>query len=114
MKYLKPLALKKFGLINVRWLSVPSMGYDSTDGFYPVGSAQSLSGQNFILMPTVEIPALLGGFNAGELDLRWLTNEFSWSNSVVVLSCTIRTSVVFSRQLVKAKLLGKVSQVGRN
>jgi len=65
--------------VNVRWLSVPSMGYDSTDGFYPVGSSQSLSGyEDFIHHAPQLRYQRYWGYNAGELDLRWLTNELSW------------------------------------
>tara|TARA_R110002012_G_scaffold87192_2_gene215860 strand:+ start:31976 stop:38377 length:6402 start_codon:yes stop_codon:yes gene_type:complete len=65
--------------VNVRWLSVPSMGYDSTDGFYPVGSSQTLSGyEDFIHHAPQLRYQRYWGYNAGELDLRWLTNELSW------------------------------------
>ena len=66
--------------VNVRWLSVPSMGYDSTNGFYPVGSAQSLSGHEDFIHHAPQLRyQRYWGYNAGELDLRWLTNELSWS-----------------------------------
>ena len=68
--------------INVRWLSVPSLGYDSTTGWYPVGSAQSLNGQEDF---THEWPQLryqrFNGYDAAELDLRWSTNELSWMST---------------------------------
>ena len=68
--------------INVRWLSVPSLGYDATTGWFPVGSAQSLNGQEDF---THEWPQLryqrFSGYDAAELDLRWSTNEMSWMST---------------------------------
>lgn len=65
--------------INIRWLSVPSMNYDTTNGWYPVGSAQTMSGHEDF---THNYPQLryqrYWGFDAGELDLKWNTNELSW------------------------------------
>ena len=68
--------------INIRWLSVPSMGYDATTGWFPVGAAQSLNGQEDF---THEWPQLryqrFSGYDAAELDLRWSTNELSWMHT---------------------------------
>tara|TARA_R110001592_G_scaffold67354_8_gene206577 strand:- start:2002 stop:8190 length:6189 start_codon:yes stop_codon:yes gene_type:complete len=68
--------------INVRWLSVPSMGYDATTGWYPVGSAQSLNGHEDFVHTAPQLRfQQFHGFNNGELDLRWTTNELSWMNT---------------------------------
>lgn len=68
--------------INVRWLSVPSMGYDATTGWYPVGSAQSLNGhEDFVHSAPQLRQQRFWGYSSGELDLRWTTNELAWMNT---------------------------------
>jgi hypothetical protein len=65
--------------VNIRWLSVPSLRYDSTKGWQPIGSAQTLAGNE-------DFPHLAGqiryqrfwGYDASEIDLTWKTNELSW------------------------------------
>jgi len=65
--------------LNMRWLSVPSLQYDATLGWQPIGSAQTGSGEEDF---THFAPQLRyqrwWGFNTNELDLIWLTNEQSW------------------------------------
>ena len=69
--------------INIRWLSVPSMNYDATNGWFPVGSAQSLNGQEDFTHTNPQLRyQRYWGFDAGELDLQWATNEMSWMNTV--------------------------------
>ena len=68
--------------INIRWLSVPSMNYDATNGWYPVGSGQSLSGHEDFTHTNPQLRyQRFWGFDAGELDLKWNTNELSWMNT---------------------------------
>jgi hypothetical protein len=65
--------------MNIRWLSVPSLNYDATTGWQPVGSAQSLAGnEDFVHFAPQLRYQRFWGFNASELDLTWLTNENSW------------------------------------
>ena len=65
--------------MNMRWLSVPSLQYDATLGWQPVGSAQTQAGEEDF---THFAPQLRyqrwWGFNTNELDLMWLTNEQAW------------------------------------
>ena len=69
--------------INVRWLSVPSMNYDSTNGWYPVGSAQSMNGHEDFTHTNPQLRnQRFWGFDASELDLKWATNELSWMNTM--------------------------------
>lgn len=65
--------------INLRWLSVPSMRYDATLGFQPVGSAQTIAGQEDFphLYPQIRYQRFWG-YDASEIDLTWKTNELSW------------------------------------
>ena len=68
--------------INIRWLSVPSLNYDATNGWFPVGSAQSLNGHEDFTHTNPQLRyQRYWGFDAGELDLRWATNEQSWMNT---------------------------------
>ena len=68
--------------INIRWLSVPSMNYDSVTGWFPVSSAQSLSGHEDFTHTNPQLRyQRFWGFDAGELDLKWNTNEMSWMNT---------------------------------
>jgi len=68
--------------VNIRWLSVPSMTYDATTGWSPVGSAQSLNGQEDFTHTNPQMRyQRFWGFSAGELDLQWMTNESSWQTS---------------------------------
>lgn len=68
--------------INIRWLSVPSMNYDSTNGWHPVGSAQSMNGHEDFTHTNPQLRyQRFWGFDAGELDLKWATNELSWMNT---------------------------------
>jgi len=65
--------------INVRWLSVPSMRYDQTVGWVPIGSAQTLAGnEDFPHLASQIRYQRFWGFDAGEVDLSWKTNELSW------------------------------------
>tara|TARA_R110001592_G_scaffold70015_5_gene214755 strand:+ start:10058 stop:16162 length:6105 start_codon:yes stop_codon:yes gene_type:complete len=68
--------------INIRWLSVPSMNYEAAKGWYPVGSAQSLNGHEDFTHTNPQLRyQRYWGFDAGELDLQWATNEASWMNT---------------------------------
>lgn len=68
--------------VNIRWLSVPSMNYDSTNGWHPVGSAQSMNGHEDFTHTNPQLRyQRFWGFDAGELDLKWATNELSWMNT---------------------------------
>ena len=65
--------------INLRWLSVPSMRYDPVKGWVPVGSAQTLAGnEDFPHIASQIRYQRFWGFDSGELDLSWKTNELSW------------------------------------
>ena len=65
--------------INLRWLSVPSMRYDAVKGWVPIGSAQTLAGnEDFPHIASQIRYQRFWGFDAGELDLSWKTNELSW------------------------------------
>ena len=69
--------------INIRWLSVPSMNYDSTNGWQPVGSAQSMNGHEDFTHTNPQLRSQrFWGFDASELDLKWATNELSWMNTM--------------------------------
>ena len=65
--------------VNMRWMSVPSLRFDSTKGWQPIGSAQTLAGNE-------DFPHMAGqiryqrfwGYDASEIDLSWRTNELSW------------------------------------
>jgi len=65
--------------VNVRWLSVPSMVSADGQNYSPASSAQTGSGHEDF---THTAPQLRyqrhHGHNAGEIDLRWTTNELSW------------------------------------
>ena len=67
--------------VNLRFLSVPSMIRDTDGGvkFAPASSAQTMAGHEDF---THAAPQLryqqYNGHNAGEIDLRWTTNELSW------------------------------------
>ena len=65
--------------VNMKWLSVPSLTYDATKGWQPIGSAQTMSGEeNFPhLCPQLRYQRYWG-HNAAEIDLTWRTNELSW------------------------------------
>lgn len=65
--------------LNVRWLSVPSLRFDSTKGWVPIGSAQTLAGnEDFPHLAAQVRYQRFWGYDASEIDLRWLTNELSW------------------------------------
>ena len=65
--------------INLRWLSVPSMRYDAAKGWQPIGSAQTLAGnEDFPHIASQIRYQRFWGFDAGEVDLSWKTNELSW------------------------------------
>lgn len=65
--------------INIRWLSVPSLRYDSTKGWIPIGSAQTLAGnEDFPHLSSQIRYQRFWGYDAGEVDLSWKTNELSW------------------------------------
>ena len=65
--------------MNMRWLSVPSLQYDATLGWQPVGSAQTLAGnEDFTHFAPQLRYQRFWGFNTNELDLIWMTNEQSW------------------------------------
>ena len=69
--------------INIRWLSVPSMNYDATNGWQPVGSAQSMNGHEDFTHTNPQLRSQrFWGFDASELDLKWATNELSWMNTM--------------------------------
>lgn len=69
--------------INIRWLSVPSMNYDATNGWQPVGSAQSMNGHEDFTHTNPQLRSQrFWGFDASELDLKWATNEMSWMNTM--------------------------------
>ncbi len=65
--------------MNVKWMSVPSLEYDATLGWQPIGSAQTGSGSEDFphFAPQLRYQRW-HGFNAGELDLTWMTNEQAW------------------------------------
>jgi len=68
--------------VNMRWLSVPDIGYDATNGWYPIGSASGISGsENFPHQAPQLRHQRYNGFNASALDLAWLTNEMSWNRT---------------------------------
>lgn len=65
--------------INIRWLSVPSLRYDATKGWIPIGSAQTLAGnEDFPHLSSQCRYQRFWGYDAGEIDLSWKTNELSW------------------------------------
>jgi len=65
--------------INMRWLSVPSIGYDSSTGWFPIGESHGISGsENFPHQNPQLRYQRFCGFNANALDLSWMTNELSW------------------------------------
>ena len=66
--------------VNIRWLSVPSLRYDSSiSSWVPVGSAQTLAGEeDFPHFGQQMRYQRYWGFDASEIDLRWATNELSW------------------------------------
>ena len=65
--------------INIRWLSVPSLAWDATDGFYPVGSAQTMSGNEDFAHRAPQLRyQRFWGHDASALDLRWSANELAW------------------------------------
>lgn len=68
--------------INLRWLSVPSLRYDATKGWQPIGSAQTLAGnEDFPHLASQIRYQRFWGFDAGEVDLSWKTNELAWFNT---------------------------------
>ena len=65
--------------INIRWLSVPSLRYDAVKGWIPIGSAQTLAGnEDFPHLSSQIRYQRFWGYDAGEVDLSWKTNELSW------------------------------------
>ena len=69
--------------INTRWLSVPSLSYDATYGWTPIGSAQTMGGQEDFPHYGAQIRyQRFWGSNAADLDMSWLTNELSWVQSM--------------------------------
>ena len=65
--------------VNMRWLSVPSLRFDSTKGWQPVGAAQTIAGQeDFTHMAQQLRYQRFWGYDASEIDLTWRTNELSW------------------------------------
>ena len=65
--------------INIRWLSVPSLAYDATAEFYPVGSAQTMSGQEDFMHRAPQLRyQRFWGHDSSSLDLRWSANQLSW------------------------------------
>jgi len=66
--------------VNLRFLSVPSMAYDSRTGKYsPASSAQTMAGHEDFTHSSPQLRyQKFHGHNAGEIDLRWTTNELSW------------------------------------
>lgn len=66
--------------LNFRWLSVPSMRYNSTtSSFVPLGQADTISGNEDFTHTAPQLRAQrFHGFDASYLDLSWLTNERSW------------------------------------
>ena len=66
--------------MNYRWLSVPSMKFNATTGYYvPLGQADTISGNEPFthLAPQLRYQRF-HGFDASYLDLIWNTNEKSW------------------------------------
>lgn len=65
--------------VNLRFLSVPSMVRDNSGNYSPASSPQTMAGHEDF---THAAPQLryqqFHGHNAGEIDLRWTTNELSW------------------------------------
>jgi hypothetical protein len=68
--------------INIRWLSVPSLRYDATEGWQPIGSAQTLAGQEDFMHSFPQIRyQRFWGYDASEIDLSWRTNERAWKRT---------------------------------
>jgi len=66
--------------MNVRWLSVPSIGYNGTTSKWDIfGAAETLAGSEDF---THDCPQLryqrYWGHNAADLDLTWMTNPLAW------------------------------------
>jgi hypothetical protein len=65
--------------VNIRWLSVPSLGWDATDKWFPTGSAQTMAGQEDFQHTNPQLRyQRFWGYDASELDLKWATNELAW------------------------------------
>lgn len=68
--------------VNMRWLSVPDLGFDSTNGWFPIGSASGIAGSESFPHQAPQLRyQRYNGFNASALDLAWLTNEMSWNRT---------------------------------
>ena len=64
--------------VNFRFLSVPSLVYDSGE-FRPASSPQTMAGHEDFIHTAPQLRYQQhNGYNAGEIDLRWITNELSW------------------------------------
>ena len=64
---------------NIRWLSTPSLGYDTTKGWYPLTSSATMAGsEDFAHFAPQLRYQRFWGFDANALDLRWATNEMAW------------------------------------
>ena len=69
--------------INTRWLSVPSLSFDATNGWTPIGSAQTLGGHEDFPHYGAQLRyQRFWGHNSADLDMAWLTNELSWVQSM--------------------------------
>lgn len=70
--------------MNFRWLSVPSMKWNSTtNSFIPVGQATTLSGNEDFIHTAPQLRSQrFHGFDASYLDLSWISNERSWMSTV--------------------------------
>ena len=65
--------------LNVRWLSVPSLSWDTTNGWQPISSAQTMAGHEDFPHYGAQLRyQRFWGFSAADLDMMWLTNELSW------------------------------------
>ena len=68
--------------VNMRWLSVPGLGFDSTNGWFPTGAASGIAGTETFPHQAPQLRyQRYNGFNASSLDLAWLTNEMSWNKT---------------------------------
>lgn len=66
--------------VNFRWLSTPSMRYNSTtSSFIPLGQNDTISGNEDFTHTAPQLRAQrFHGFDASYLDLSWITNEKAW------------------------------------
>lgn len=66
--------------VNFRWLSVPSMRYNSTtQSFIPLGQNDTISGNEDFTHTAPQLRSQrFHGFDASYLDLSWITNERAW------------------------------------